>query len=504
MIEVKEVLYQWQQGRGKKTIAKSLGLARNTVREIISQAVGLGFDRNEGDIDDIAAQLQAQRDRKPVKENSVQGRISTFHSQIKEWREAEYMTVVQMIRLLAEQGEIISETSLRTYLNRHFCKEVNSTIRLETVAGQSAQVDFGYVGMMLDPKTGRERKSYAFVMTLSHSRHKYLRFVFNQDSATWIDCHVRAFEFFGAVPKTVILDNLKSGVIKPNIYDPTLNRVYADLERHYGFIADPAKVRTPQHKGVVERNIRTVKEQVIAGRGHKDIHEANQYALQWCRQEIAHRVVRTTGRTPWDLFTNEDKPALLPLPDKPFDNPHWQEAKVHKDQHIVYKGSFYSLPYSFVGESVWVRGTHRFIQVYHQENLIKTHPSSQEPGQWVTDKADYPLYVKQFIEKDRESCLKEAQQMGSGVYGYIKHFYVTESWTFRRKAHAVLRLASVYGSDRLSQACEYALSYDNLSYDSLLNILINGYDQRIIVEPKKLMPADSGFLRDPNEFGPLH
>ena len=83
MIEVKEVLYQWQQGRGKKTIAKSLGLARNTVREIISQAVGLGFDRNEGDIDDIAAQLQAQRDRKPVKENSVQGRISTFHSQIK-------------------------------------------------------------------------------------------------------------------------------------------------------------------------------------------------------------------------------------------------------------------------------------------------------------------------------------------------------------------------------------------------------------------------------------
>ena len=152
-------------------------------------------------------------------------------------------------------------------------------------------------------------------------------------------------------------------MIKPNIYDPTLNRVYADLERHYGFIADPAKVRTPQHKGVVERNIRTVKEQVIAGRGHKDIHEANQYALQWCRQEIAHRVVRTTGRTPWDLFTSEDKPALLPLPDKPFDNPHWQEAKVHKDQHIVYKGSFYSLPYSFVGESVWVRGTHRFIQV---------------------------------------------------------------------------------------------------------------------------------------------
>ena len=503
MIEVKEVLHQWQQGRGKKTIAKSLGLARNTVREIINQAEGFGFDRCEGDIDDIAAQLQAQRDRKPVKGNSVQSRIAGLHSQIEQWRDQEYMTVVQMVRLLAEQGEVISETSLRTYLKRHFPKNVTTTIRLETVAGQSAQVDFGYVGFLLDPKLGRERKCYAFVMTLSHSRHKFLRFVFSQDSATWIDCHVRAFDFFGGVPNTVILDNLKSGVIKPNIYDPTLNRAYADLERYYGFIADPAKVRTPQHKGKVERNIRTVKEQVIAGRDHQNVHEANQYALHWCRHEIAQRVVRTTGKTPWDLFISEDKPALKALPKQPFDNPHWQEAKVHNDQHIVYKGSFYSMPYIFVGEAVWVRGTERFIKIYCAEQLIKTHPTSQSPGQWITDQSDYPKYVKQFLEKDREGCFVEAQHLGDSVYRYITGFYVTESWTFRRKAHAVLRLAEVYGADRLNKACHYALTYDNDSYDSLLNILLNNYDQRII-ETKRLMPLDSGYLRDPREFGPLH
>jgi transposase len=77
-------------------------------------------------------------------------------------------------------------------------------------------------------------------MSLSYSRHRFVRFVFRQDIPRWIDCHIRAFEFFGAVPGSVVLDNIKAGVVKPDIYDPTLNRAYAELERHYGFVADPA------------------------------------------------------------------------------------------------------------------------------------------------------------------------------------------------------------------------------------------------------------------------
>lgn len=128
-------------------------------------------------------------------------------------------------------------------------------MRIETPAGEVAQVDFGSVGLMYDPESKRMRKAWAFIMTLCYSRHRFVRFVFRMDSANWIDCHIRAFEFFGGVPGSVVLDNLKPGVIKPDIYDPMLNRGYADLERHYGFVVDPAKVRSHKIKGSLVRNL---------------------------------------------------------------------------------------------------------------------------------------------------------------------------------------------------------------------------------------------------------
>lgn len=129
------------------------------------------------------------------------------------------------------------------------------TVRLETSPGEQAQVDFGQVTLNL----GETRKRvWAFVMTLSYSRHRFVRFVERQDVQTWLDCHIRAFEFFGGATRTVVLDNLKAGVVKADLYDPTLNRAYQELERHYGFV-DPAKVRTPEHKGKVKRSMPTVR-----------------------------------------------------------------------------------------------------------------------------------------------------------------------------------------------------------------------------------------------------
>ena len=132
-------------------------------------------------------------------------------------------------------------------------------------------MDFGRTGFLYDPITQKERKSWAFIMSLSYSRHRFVRFVFSMDSPTWIDCHMRAFAFFGGVPATVVLDNLKSGVLKADIYDPTLNLAYADLERHYGFVADPAKVRSPKLKGKVERVVPVVRQHLLAGRSFKDL-----------------------------------------------------------------------------------------------------------------------------------------------------------------------------------------------------------------------------------------
>jgi len=145
-------------------------------------------------------------------------------------------------------------------------------------------------------------------MTLSYSRYPFVRFVYRMNIDTWIDCHIRAFEFFSGVPKKIVLDNLKSGIVKADIYDPTLNPTYAELERYYGFIADPARAGCPKDKPRVERMIRTVKGQILSGRSFRDIEEANRYALSWSRYQYGLEPHGTTKRPPYEVFEKEEKP----------------------------------------------------------------------------------------------------------------------------------------------------------------------------------------------------
>jgi transposase len=514
MTEIQEVLYQYYKGISIKQITQSLGMARNTVREIIRLAQGFGLKAKQGaesELEHLAEQVRQARHRPCMIEGTIQALLGTYHEQLKAWWKSPYMTATQMTRLLGETHQVtVNDRSMRRYVARHF-KEVDApkaTVHLETPPGNQGQVDFGYAGMMKDPISQKMRRAYAFVLTLSYSRHRFVRFVFRQDVQTWIDCHIRAFHFFGGAPKTLILDNLKAGVLSPDIYDPTLNRSYAELERHYGFVADPAKVRTPQHKGKVERSVTIVRQQVLAGRTFKDSEEANAYALQWSRHEIAHRVTRTTGQTPWERFEQAEKASLVPLPLEDYEYSLWQEGKVHHDHHIVFQGSFYSVPSDYIGETVWIRATQRLVEVFLEAKRIKLHVRTYEKGQWVTDKADYPEGARIFLSKDADTCLQEAQAIGSSAHAFLSQILKRPTLVSQRKAQAILRLADAYGKQRLEAACERSLAFDNLSYRSLKRILVQALDQKSRHEEEKKTLArcslrESSYLRHPQEFVPL-
>ena len=499
MIEVKEVLYQWQRGTSKIGIARSLGMSRNTVKRMIKQARLLGLGQEEEAV--VLARLQAKYAKRGRGAGEAQALIASQHGQIVEWLAMPDMTVRQMVRLFKKQDQQISESSLRRYLRAaNLSSSTKPTVHLEMTPGEQAQVDFGYVGYMWDPATQRKRKTYAFVMLLAYSRYRFVRFVFQQDMQSWIDCHIRAFAFFKGVPKTILLDNLKAGVIQADIYDPTLNRSYAELERFYGFVADPAKVRKPQHKGRVERSIPVVRQQLIAGCPYTDIHQANTRALQWCREEIAQVVTRTTGQTPAALFVEQEQQALLSLPAQAFEGASWQPAKVHRDHHIVFERAFYSLPTRYIGEQVWVRGSLKTVQIYYQEQLIKTHLRA-DCGQWMTDKADYPESARLFLEKDRNACLQEAKLIGEHAYRLLEGLLDKDppSRACQRKSQAILRLANTYGKAQLEAGCKRALSFGNQSYKSLKRML-----KLKLVQPEEtsaiVLSSQSAYLRGIEEF----
>jgi hypothetical protein len=189
MIEVEEVIYRWLKGMSMRKIAASLGISRNTVKSLILQAqqAGLTVGSSIEEMENLRSSLLGLRSQKRKDIGTAQHYLSGQHLQIEAWQQMPHMTVTQMVRLFGEKGQRVSETSLRRYIKKHFPSLPASTVHLETVAGRQAQVDFGYVGMMAEPVTQKFCKAYAFIMTLSHSRHRFVRFVFRQDIGVVLD-----------------------------------------------------------------------------------------------------------------------------------------------------------------------------------------------------------------------------------------------------------------------------------------------------------------------------
>jgi transposase len=503
MNEVVEVLYQWHKGRKIQHISQSLGIDRKTVRKHVRMVISLGITRDNPlpDEQELVVRLKNLMNS-PVYEHPVLDLVAQHRTDIEVWLKDSRMTGKQIWRLLRETFHIkVGYTTIKRYLKKEFSfGRPPVTIRMETLPGEEAQVDFGYVGFMHDSDMQKMRKTWAFIMTLSYSRHKYVRFVFRQDIDNWLDCHERAFSFFGGVPKRVILDNLRSGVAKPDIYDPAINRAYADMERHFGFVADPARVRTPEHKGKVERIVPTVRKHLLAGRTFRDITDANSRALNWCKDEIGMEVHGTTKKKPYDAFIAEEKSCLMQLPDVPFERPLWKECTVHPDHHIVFNKSYYSLPTRYIGKEVWAKGMKKTVEIFLDHERIKLHPRASAFGQWITDHSDYPPEKLAFLMSTPTWCRKKASEFGPHTEALITAILKESAMRNLRKAQAILRLAEKHSGD-IEKVAERALLFGNIRYKSIKAMIEQGIDEIYPERSAPLSDLGQSFLRPPAYFG---
>jgi hypothetical protein len=275
-----------------------------------------------------------------------------------------------------------------------------------------------------------------------------------------------------------LLDNLKAGVVKPDLYDPTINRAYGELERHYGFVADPAKVGTPEHKGKVERSVPIVRQQLAAGRKYLDLADANEKALSWSLTGIGMEKNGTTREEPVIRFERDEKQTLLPLPSSRFEAPLWKECTVHPDHHVVFDKSYYSLPTRYVGKKVWVRGGLRMVEIFLDREKIKSHPRAYKPGTWQTDMSDYPDKATAFLFSNPAWCRKQAEEMGNNVGRMVTEILSPHSLQNLRKAQAVIRLGEKHGAEKLDAACRHLLSFGSTYLKSLQRILEKGIPQK--------------------------
>jgi hypothetical protein len=353
---------------------------------------------------------------------------------------------------------------------------------------------------MLDPETQALRRTWAFVMTLSWSRHQYVEFVFDQRVATWLRCHRNAFQFFGGVPQRVVIDNLKAGIAQHCWDAPEAQQAYRECAEHYGFLITPCRPRTPEHKGKVEQGgVHYVKRNFLGGREPTAVTQANRDVRQWCLTTAGQRTHGTTREQPLVRFDTEQA-ALQPLPGTPYDLAIWKQVKVQRDCHVVFDKAYYSTPFRLVGQSLWIRGATQTVQLYTQDyQLVATHTRATAPGQRVTNVAHLPAEKVPGLLLTRENCREQAAAIGTATATVVGRLLDHRPEDRLRTAGRLLALRERFGAERLEVACQRALRYDDPAYATIKRILEQGLDQAPLPDTRAASVATT-FARAASEL----
>jgi len=304
-----------------------------------------------------------------------------------------------------------------------------------------------------DPQSGKYRRTRLFVMTLGHSRKAVRLLVFRSSSQIWAELHEKAFRRLGGSCRVVVLDNLREGVLTPDIYDPIVNPLFKDVLSHYGAVAMPARVRDPDRKGKVESGVGHAQKTPLKGQRFESLEDAQVYLDQWELRWADTRIHGTTKRQVAAMF-EEEKPSLIPLPLEPFRYYQYGERVVHLDGCIEVEAAFYGLPPGWIGKLVKVQWDLLHVRVLdpgtHQ--LLREHVRQQR-GQYRTRPEDNPTKTP----ASTAQLLARAARAGSHIGPFCEAIHRHQGETGIRRMLGVLALAKKHGVSAVDDACATAL-----------------------------------------------
>ena len=325
-----------------------------------------------------------------------------------------------------------------------------------TPVGEEAQVDYGSGPMVRDARTGKYRRTRLFVMTLGYSRKSVRLLVFESSAQTWAQLHEQAFRRIGGSVRVVVLDNLAEGVLKPDIYDPTLNALYRDVLAHYGAVALPCRVGDPDRKGKVESGVGHAQKTPLKGQRFESLSEAQAYLDQWEQKWADTRIHGTTKRQVSAMFA-EEKPLLLPLPLEPFRYYQYGERTVHLDGCVEVEAAYYSAPPRWIGRRVQVQWNLQWVRLLDLASgqLLREHLREQR-GRHRIHADDRP----QRTPLGTLQVLARADKAGEHIGAFSKAMQREQGQTAVRRIQGLLSFQKKYGAARVDQACAMALEME--------------------------------------------
>jgi transposase len=324
---------------------------------------------------------------------------------------------------------------------------------IETAPAEEVQVDYGAGPMVRDAQSGKYRRTRLFVLTLGYSRKSVRLLVFRSSSQTWAELHEKAFRRLGGVTRTVVLDNLREGVLAPDIYDPTVNPLYRDMLQHYKVVARPCRVRDPDRKGKVERGVGHAKNTPVKGLRFESLEEAQSYLDHWEARWADTRIHGTTKRQVAAMFA-EERPALQPLPMEPFRYYQYGTRTVHLDGCVEVEAAYYGAPPGWIGRHVQVQWDPHQVRLLDPQTgqLLREH-LRQARGRHRIQDEDRPKQTPLGILR----LLCRADKAGAQIGALCRGMHHEHGDTAVRRIQGVLSLAKKYGAATVEDACAAAL-----------------------------------------------
>jgi transposase len=326
--------------------------------------------------------------------------------------------------------------------------------RMECAPGQELQVDFGQGAWIVE--NGQRRRAHLFRGVLSHSRKAYSEAVWRQTSESFIRCLENAFRHFGGVTATVVIDNLKAGVLQADWFDPEINPKLEEFARHYGTVILPTKPAMPRHKGKVEAGVKYAQNNAVKGRSFESLAAQNLFLTEWEKHVADTRIHGTTRQQVGRLFETVERPALQPLPASLF--PVFEEARrtVHRDGHIEFKRAFYSVPPEYVGRTVWVRQETRLLRIHNTRREPIALHALAEPGKFTTDPAHLHSRKRHVIERGVDYLLDRCRLIGPLTGTWAEAMHQTRGPQSLRVMLGLLHLAEKHPAAELEKATRVA------------------------------------------------
>jgi transposase len=505
MRKIKEVLrLHFEHQQSARQIAHSCDIARSTVKEYLDrvQKAGLSWPV-PADLDDAAL------------ENILFPPLSLIPQEKRQMPPMEYLHRERKKKSVTLQllWHEYKEANPDGYQYSQFCEiyrqwtqKLDVCLRQEYRAGEKLFVDYaGQTIPIQDPLTGLIREAYLFVATLGASNYTFAEATLSQDLPSWIQSHVHAFEFFHGVAEILIPDNLKTGVTHPCRYEPDINPTYLDLAEHYGCAVIPTRTGKPKDKAKVESAVLIAERWILAALRNRiffGLEELNP-AIREKLQEFNLRKFQKLESTRKELFENLDRPALKPLPEKPYEYAEWKKATVNIDYHIEVDHHYYSVPYPLTRKQVEVRITLTTIEVLFKNRRVASHARSYRKGAFTTLKEHMPKAHQQYLEWTPSRIIRWAAQIGPHTEKLITQILERKPHPQQgfRSCLGIIRLGKQYPQERLEAACAYALSIQGFSYKSVQSILKNGLDQKHTLLPKREVSTLPLPLQHPNIRG---